>query len=62
MKMKKGLLRMFVICAVMCLCAQASAIDDPNDLPEVFDQTRQGVCCSSLDLQETGDGGIELAE
>lgn len=62
MKTKKGFIAWFVMCAVVCLSAQASAVDDPNDLPELFDGSRLGTCSSTLDAQETGDGGTEIAE
>lgn len=55
-------MRLFVMCAVVCLSVQASAVDDPNDLPELFDGSRLGTCCSTLGVQETGDGGTEIAE
>lgn len=62
MKTTRTLMRLFVMCAVVYLSVQASAVDDPNDLPELFDGSRLGTCCSTLGVQETGDGGTEIEE
>jgi len=61
MKTKTEFCRLFVIGAVMSLCTAVLAIDDPNDLPELYDQSRQACSCS-VDQQDTGDSGTEIAE